>query len=131
MRYQPVGVCLQRTMLLGQARLARWKQAFQVGFDQQGSVLGIHAGRGKSAAGDVETLLGRPRIHVLQFAVGAYAPDRADAVGDIVTEHGADRFLERLIAGREYQHIHIQTAAVPDLSLIFPSMMRSDAPTFR
>ena len=47
----------------------------------------------KTAGGEPEPRLGGAPPHVAQFAAIVEAPDRADAVGNGVTEIAADSFL--------------------------------------
>src|ERR1700681_3862764 len=84
---------------------AQRQQPFLDRLDLQRQIFRIDPALREAAGDEPEAGLAGAGVHIAQFLILAEAPDRADALGDLVAEQFAHQMLLALVAGRQHDQV--------------------------
>src|ERR1700751_2183848 len=99
------------TLLRGTARashrrrLERAKSAQLHGLDLQGQIFRVDAALRQTAGNEPEAPLRRPLVHVVELAIGADTPHRADALDHLLAKRAANKLDLRKVARRQHKNV--------------------------
>src|SRR5580704_10829838 len=85
--------------------LAPRQQPFLDRLDLQRQIFRVDAALGEAPGDEPEARLRRAGVHVAQFLSVAESPDRADALGDRITEQSPHQIFLWLVAGRQHDQV--------------------------